>query len=35
MGGMHSGQDGFGMTWPDYDEFETPIDLTAAVDGDG
>ena len=25
---------GFGMSWPDFDEYETPIDLTAAIDGD-
>ena len=24
----------FGMSWPDFDEYETPIDLTAAIDGD-
>jgi hypothetical protein len=25
---------GFGMSWPDFDEYETPIDLAAAIDGD-
>ena len=25
---------GFGMSWPDFDEYETPIDLTAAIDCD-
>jgi hypothetical protein len=34
MGNSQAGQEGFGMSWPDFDEFETPIDLTAALDGD-
>lgn len=34
MGNSQMGQEEFGMTWPDFDEFETPIDLSAAIDGD-